>query len=220
MGMSYRDRSMQNRALDRFLPDYHFVERHAIRVRAPAYVVYRATREVTAAEMPLVPLLFSLRALPARLKGHRYRFASRVHQRRPLLEIVLSGNFILLADQPDREIAVGTIGRFWQLSGGGSAKVANPATFTSFADPTYAKATLDFRLEPLLDGTTRLTTETRIFTPAPSAAAPSVPRAARTGAYHSACASNAMSRLISLRKALTSERTRFERELRDRLGQS
>src|SRR6266542_3350602 len=58
MGMSYRDRSMQNRALDRFLPDYHFVERHAIRVRAPAYVVYRATREVTAAEMPLVPLLF------------------------------------------------------------------------------------------------------------------------------------------------------------------
>jgi len=168
MGMSYRDRSMQNRALDRFLPDYHFVERHAIRVRAPAYVVYRATREVTAAEMPLVPLLFSLRALPARLKGHRYRFASRVHQRRPLLEIVLSGNFILLADQPDREIAVGTIGRFWQLSGGGSAKVANPATFTSFADPTYAKATLDFRLEPLLDGTTRLTTETRIFTPDPT----------------------------------------------------
>ena len=155
------------RALDRYLPEYHFVERHATRVRAPAAVVYRAIHELTGDELRLARPLFWLRALPARLLGRRVPNRSRSQQ--PVLQAVLNGGFVLLHDQPEREVALGTIGRFWQLSGGGAKPtVTDAASFVAFADPTYARAALDFRLEPSADGTTtHLSTETRIFTPDP-----------------------------------------------------
>jgi hypothetical protein len=155
------------RTLDRYLPEYHFVERHATHVRAPAAAVYRAIHELTGDELRLARPLFWLRALPARLLGRRVATRTQTHQ--TVLQTVLAGGFVLLDDQPDREIALGTIGRFWQLSGGGAkARVPEAAAFASFAEPTYAKAALDFRLEPSADGAaTQLSTETRIFTPDP-----------------------------------------------------
>ena len=158
------------RALDRFLPDFHFNERHSITVRAPAEAVYRAVWEVTLAEMPLAGALFWLRAQPARLFGRRYRSTGRPaggpdHRRIPILRAALSRSFVLLHETPDREVAVGTIGRFWQAAGG-SVTLPEAAAFASFQDPTYARAAMDFRLSPSADGhSTHLTTETRIQIP-------------------------------------------------------
>lgn len=161
-------------ALDRFLPDFHFGERHSITVRAPAGAVYRAVWEVTLAEMPLAGVLFWLRALPARLLRRRYRFIAQPASgpdpgRTPILRAVLSRSFVLLYESPDREVAIGTIGRFWQATGG-SVPLPDAAAFQSFRDPTYARAVMDFRLTPLPNGrSTHLTTETRIQVPGPAA---------------------------------------------------
>lgn len=167
-------RAPRTLALDRFLPDFHFHERHALRVRAPAPAVYRAIWEVTLAEMPLVGALFWLRALPALLLGRRYRrTVGDIHRARPtatpILRAALARSFVLLHDQPNQEIVVGTIGRFWQLSGG-SLQTPDPAAFLSFQDPSYARAAMDFRLTPSV-GTqdTHLSTETRIQIPDPRA---------------------------------------------------
>ena len=162
------------RALDRFLPDFHHSERHAATVRAPAGAVYRAVWEVTLAEMPLAGALFWLRALPARLFGRRYRFTAQpasgpASQRTPILRAALSRSFVLLDETPDREVAVGTIGRFWQANGG-SVPLPDSAAFQSFQDPPSARAVMDFRLTPSADGrSTHLTTETRIQIPGPGA---------------------------------------------------
>jgi hypothetical protein len=49
--------------LDRVFPSWHFRERHAIRVDAPAERVLAAVREVDPDEIPLVRVLFRLRGL-------------------------------------------------------------------------------------------------------------------------------------------------------------
>ena len=156
------------RALDRFLPDFDFSECHDTTVRAPAGAVYRAMWEVTLAEMPLAGALFWLRELPARLLRRRYRFTADP-QRTPILRAVLSRSFVLLDETPEREVAVGTIGRFWQAAGG-SVPLPDLAAFQAFQDPTYARAVMDFRLTPSADGrSTPLTPETRIQIPSPGA---------------------------------------------------
>ncbi|CAN5764371.1 hypothetical protein BH23GEM8_BH23GEM8_11680 [soil metagenome] len=52
-----------------FLPVYDAAERHAITVRVPAELVYRAIRSADLAGAPPVRLLLALRALPAALTG-------------------------------------------------------------------------------------------------------------------------------------------------------
>jgi hypothetical protein len=49
--------------LDRVLPQWHFRERHTIRVDAPAERVLAAVHEVDPDEIPLVRVLFRLRGL-------------------------------------------------------------------------------------------------------------------------------------------------------------
>jgi hypothetical protein len=49
--------------LDRVFPSWHFRERHAVRVDAPAGRVLAAVREVDPDEIPLVRILFRLRGL-------------------------------------------------------------------------------------------------------------------------------------------------------------
>ena len=155
-------------ALDRFLPEFHFHERHAIRVRAPTDAVFHAIWDVTLTEMPLVRALFWLRALPALLLGRRYRPAGNETKRAapiPILRAALARNFVLLHETPNQEIAVGTIGRFWQAAGG-TARIPDARAFESFQDPTYARAGMDFRLTSSSDRLdTHVTTETRIQIP-------------------------------------------------------
>lgn len=159
-------------ALDRLLPDYHFHERHALHVNAPPAAVYQAVREVTPGEIPLIKLLFWLRALPGRLIGRRFRAlphnAGPIRAGTTILDGALRSGFVLLHDDPERQVVVGTIGKFWQVSGG-TCNVPDAASFLSFADPTFARAAMDFRLQPDPTGGARLSTETRVQIPDPDA---------------------------------------------------
>ncbi len=126
--------------LDEVLPAWDFRERHAVAVDAPPERVLEAVRAVTPGEMSLVRILFRLRGLPAA-------------KDQPVYEQLKRG-FRTLAEEPGRELVLGSVGQPWRLRGGSSPR----ADFVSFAEPGYAKMALNFRFE---DGT--LSTETRVL---------------------------------------------------------
>src|SRR5437879_10749121 len=144
-------------ALERILPRYDASERHAIVVRADPARTYAALRALDLADLPLTRALMALRALPDRLR-HRRGIRLRRHV---TLDGLRGAGFALLSEEPGREIVLGLAGRFWSVTGGGMRVTADD--FASFSAPGTAKAAMDFRLEPLADGRTRLSTETRIL---------------------------------------------------------
>lgn len=155
--------------LDRFLPHYHVNEVHGITMRASPERVYRALSEVSLADMPLARALFGVRSLPALLMGRSFRSSVR---RQPLdgetfVEQAIRGGFVRLADVPGRELVLGTIGRFWQASGG-VYRVASAQEFIDADPPGYAKAAINFFIYER-NGLTKLRTETRILIPDPRA---------------------------------------------------
>jgi hypothetical protein len=91
--------------------------------------------------MPVANILF-------RLRGMRGKSSVSVFQRLP-------PTFSILAEEPDRELVAGGIGKPWQLRGGGLPRVED---FRGFAEPGYAKMAMNFRLDGRM-----LATETRVF---------------------------------------------------------
>ena len=85
--------------------------------------------------------------------------------RRPILELMTRGSFIILAEQPHTEIVVGTIGQFWA---GRAVDFKNAAGFRAFRDPRYAKVAMNFRVRDEGNGWCKVTTETRVACPDPS----------------------------------------------------
>lgn len=137
---------MTGSALDRLLPEYQFVERHEVLVRASRPEVWRALHEVTTGEMALTRVLFGLRTLPARLSGAR-----RPDPAGPWLPNLIASGFKVLAETPEHELVLGTTGRFWEVR-----HRPRPQP-----DPGSAVAAMDFRLEDR-QGLIVLTTETRV----------------------------------------------------------
>lgn len=132
--------------IDEIMPTYDRREAHRRTIDAPPAAIWAAAKELRGDEMTLMRALMGIRTL-----GRRAGDGSRT---------VLSGfrgmGFDLLAEEPERELVVGGIGRFWTLSGG-MYKVESREQFAAFDEPRYAKVAFNFRLE---DG--ELSTETRI----------------------------------------------------------
>jgi hypothetical protein len=145
--------------IDEFLPVFEFVERHAVDVRAPRVAVDGALRRVDLAESRLIRALLWLRGLPAR----RSADARAPARTRLTLDTLERRGFTRLADRPEEEVVFGVVGRFWAASGGRAA--VDAAGFKAFARPGVAKAAWNFALASNADGTTRLSTETRIHCP-------------------------------------------------------
>ena len=138
--------------LDRFLPDYDVHEVHSIRVRAQPLAIHRALFEVTANEVWLFRALMAVRGLAARGSDGS----------RPVLETAQEDGFAILAEEPGRELVLGVMGRFWQLRQPSIRRIGSPDEFVSFAEPGYARAAMNFLIEPEDGGACRLTTETRV----------------------------------------------------------
>ena len=79
------------------------------------------------------------------------------------MEQFISGGFVPLAEEPHRELVLGTIGQFWRLRGGVSPEIAGAQDFLMFDHPDYAKATLNFFIEGGNgERRSRVITETRV----------------------------------------------------------
>ena len=132
--------------IDVILPRHHVAKRHATTVRAPPERVYAAVGELDMGRSPLVRALFLLRGMPPStltLRG------------------LLGDRFVLLAEEPGRELLIGLAGRFWTPTG--DLQRLDPASFAAFDRPGYAKAVWSFSVAPRPDGAVELATETRVL---------------------------------------------------------
>lgn len=149
--------------LDAFVPRWHFRERHALDIPAPAEDVWAALMAVTPGEVALLGPLFALRTLPARLLLRPVRSYDPAL---PLLALAQESwpGFVRLAERVPREIVLGTWGRFWKLWEREDERLppVTPEGFSVTAPPCAVKAVIAFTIEAAAAGV-RLTTETRVL---------------------------------------------------------
>lgn len=149
--------------LDHVLPEFQFHEVHETRIRATPREVFRAIRQVTAPEIRYFRLLTWIRS--PRLGSARPSILAPPPDR-PVLDVALGTGFLLLAQDPEREIVIGTL--LCRRLPAGAAGLT-PAAFQGLSDPGFCKAAMNFRILPESGGVVRLTTETRILALGPAA---------------------------------------------------
>ena len=132
--------------LDQAMPDCDRRELHRRRTSAPPPALWEAIHELRADELTAMRVLMGMRTL-GRKSG-----AGDV----TVLRGFRGMGFRAVAEEPERELVVVGIGRFWTPSGG-LRKVTDKGQFLDFQEPGYAKVAFNFRIE---DGV--ISTETRI----------------------------------------------------------
>jgi len=153
--------------LDKYIPHYQFDMVHSARVHAPISRVYQAFKEFGPAEIsPLVGILSDIRELPARLTGKSH---PKEADNRPWIDQMMNGDFFILAEEPPKEFVFGFIGEFWKLTEDVFVRLKDPQEFITYSNPAHAKSAVNFLLSKEADGWVRMTTETRVEAPGPSA---------------------------------------------------
>lgn len=148
--------------LDKYLPRYQFSERHALGIPASCSDVIGAVRDYQPSSDLFFRSMIALREWPMRARGW-----FRLRQEAVVPPFGLH-NFTLLEESGERELVFGMAGRFWQLDYG-QLPVADAADFLAFSCPGTARLALGFVTKHQDDGTTCLTTETRICCQDPEA---------------------------------------------------
>lgn len=151
-------------ALDRFAPIYQFSEFHSIEIDASPPQVYRAINEVSADEITLFRTLVWIR------RGGRSGRESILNPTpgTPILQVAMRTGFVLLADDPNHEIALGAF--VLAPPGFRLGRKVEPVDFINIRQPGFAMATMNFEIAEVASGRSALTTETRIYATDPPAA--------------------------------------------------
>jgi len=142
--------------LDEFMPAWQFSESHTTRVKAPPARVFRAIHEVTANEILFFRTLTTIR----RFGRPGPESILNAPERKPILEVATRTTFLQLAEEPDREIVVGTL---VVAPRGAVLGKPTPEGFKALQRPGFAKAAMNFRIEADGAGGSIVSTETRVF---------------------------------------------------------
>lgn len=138
--------------IDEYLPEHQFsLEAYAIDIDAPMERVYPIVRKLDLRNAWLLKVIFWLRSIPGRLVGRS--------PLGPTLEDLERAGLVLLEAAPPREVVLGLVGKIWTPAGG--LEKVGSAAFRGFCVPGFVKVVWNFSLEPLQNGHTRLTTQTR-----------------------------------------------------------
>lgn len=141
--------------LDSFVPVWQFNEFHAIGVAAPPERVFEAVRRVRADEIALFRTLTWIR------RGGRPLPESILNagDREPLIDVATRSGFISLADDPPRELVIGTV----VAAPPGTKGTLTPEFFVKEHPPGFALAAMNFAVRADRSGGSIVTTETRVF---------------------------------------------------------
>jgi hypothetical protein len=139
--------------LDRFLPVYEIVERHQIRVAAPAAMTLDVARDMELQASPVVRTIIRAREI---ILG-----ATRDDRRRPhgLLAETQSLGWGVLADVPGREVVVGAVTRPWEPNV--MFRALPPDQFAAFNEAGYVKIAWTIRADQITASESVFRTETR-----------------------------------------------------------
>jgi hypothetical protein len=149
--------------LDRFIPEYEVVDRHHVRIAAPAAITLAAAREMALFDAPLVRAIISAREL---------FFGSGPHDRAPrrgLLDEAQSLGWGVLADAPEREIVVGAVTRPWEANV--TFHALGALDFAAFHERGWVKIAWTLRADPVGETASIFRTETRVATTDPTSRA-------------------------------------------------
>ena len=143
--------------IDEFMPRFHFRERHEAMVAASPERVFAAIKSVSAGEIALFQTFIWIRRFGR--SGPESILNAPEHQ--PILDVATRTTFLTLLDRSPRELVVGTIvvapPRFRR------SDTPTPEAFRTLSQPGFAKATMNFRVEPQGSTSSRVVTETRVL---------------------------------------------------------
>jgi hypothetical protein len=149
--------------IDRWMPEWQFYERHERLIRATPHQVFAALRRVCASDIFLFQTLTFMRNPSRRVEGEHILNAPA---EKPIIDVALAGGFVLLGEEPDRELALGAVvvapADVARAAAKGKVPSLDPALFATLGKPGFARAVMNFRIIPESDGWTRVTTETRV----------------------------------------------------------
>ena len=149
--------------IDRWLPEWQFGEYHERRVRASPRQVFAAIRAVRSSDIFLFRTLTFIRNPSRRGQGEHIL---NPPAEKPILDVALAGGFVLLGQDADRELLLGTVVMappdIVLAAQQGKTPSLDPALFRTLGRPGFARAVMNFRAIPDADGWTRVTTETRV----------------------------------------------------------
>ncbi len=149
--------------LDEFLPAYQAHEVHSIVVHSSPEGLDRALRQVTASEITFFRTLTWIR----RLGQPGPESILNAPGQQPILDVATRTGFVKLADDPGRELVLGTLAAAAHRV---PPSDRTPDKWQALTAPGYAKAAMNFRIEPISPGACRLTTETRVYATDPATA--------------------------------------------------
>ena len=139
--------------LDRFMPAYEVVERHHVRIAAPAAITFVAAGEMDLQGTGLVRTIIKAREM---ILGAT---PDRRARPRGLLAEMQSLGWGVLADVPEREVVVGAVTRPWEANV--TFRALPPDQFAAFDEPGYVKIAWTLRTEPITATESLFRTETR-----------------------------------------------------------
>lgn len=139
--------------LDRFMPQYDVVERHHTHVEAPAAITLDAAKEQDLMSPLAVRAIFRARELVMGATPGARALP------RGLLEMAKGIGWGVLAEMPQREIIVGAVTKPWEANVVFHA--LRPDEFAEFWTPGFVKIAWTLRADPLADGASIFSTETR-----------------------------------------------------------
>lgn len=138
------------RAIQNYLPNPRHAELHRIFVKAAPSEAWQAARHFDGAKIPWVRLIFDLRDIPDLIRGRKPNSEDR---RLGVDQVAESGNgFMILHEQPGKEVVIGTVGQFWHLNI--PFAPVNPNTFEHFGESGWGKLAWAITVEPYRDGST------------------------------------------------------------------
>jgi hypothetical protein len=135
------------------MPAYDVVERHHVRINAPAEVTLAAASEMDLQRSALVRLIFRTRELFMGSRGTRDALPQG------LVTQVRALGWGVLADVPGREIVMGAVTQPWKADV--VFRSLPPDEFASFAEPEHVKIVWSLRADPLGPRESVFRTETR-----------------------------------------------------------
>lgn len=139
--------------LDRFMPVYDIVERHHIRVAAPADVTFSAACDIDMQQSPIIRAIFRAREV---ILGSDPDAAARP---RGLLAWSTSLGWGVLAETPGREIVMGAVTQPWEANV--RFRPLSPEAFRTFNEPGFVKIAWTLRADATGATESVFRTETR-----------------------------------------------------------
>jgi len=143
--------------LDEFMPVFQFNEVNSIRVAAAPSRVYQAMKAVTPDEIALFNVLTSM----TRSGQPGSEGVLNAPSNESLLATALRSSFVLSADQPNREVVLGTA--VIVPAGYDTDPESFRNEFKQVRAPGFALAAINFFIEPSGANASIITTETRVY---------------------------------------------------------